>query len=184
MGLFDVVGDAWDGVTSVASDAWDGVTHVAGEAWDGVTSAAGWVGDRLGDAWGWIADHWKTIAAVAIGTVVFVAVATFAPELLPGLFALAREEVRGTPAVLGAVDEALAGMERHEFLIAAPALRLAFNFFPPREKLDIAKAVLGIHDSSEIDPRWLTKPEIAPEVAHAGMQIDAETDERAKRYGL
>jgi hypothetical protein len=106
-------------------------------------------------------------------------------DMLAGLFALAREEVRGTEAVLGAVDEAITGMERHEFLIAAPALRLAFNFFPPREKLDIAKAILGIHDADKtVDPRWLTKPEVAPAMQQAGMQIDADIDERAKRYGL
>lgn len=66
-----------------------GLFDWAGDAWDGITDAADWVGDRASDAWGFVADHWQTIAAVAIGTVVFVGVATFAPALLPGLFALA-----------------------------------------------------------------------------------------------
>jgi hypothetical protein len=73
MGLFDWAGDAWNGATHLAGDAWNGATQLAG------------------DVGGFVADHWKTIGAVAIGTLAFVAVATFAPELLPGLFVLAPE---------------------------------------------------------------------------------------------
>lgn len=106
MGLFSIVSDAWNGATHVASDAWNGATHLASDAWNGATDFAG---DVAHDAWSglntlgggiwsglcdvghFLAHRWKTIAAVAIGTLVFVAVATLAPELLPGLLALAPE---------------------------------------------------------------------------------------------
>jgi hypothetical protein len=88
MGFFSFVSHTWDDATHVASDAWSGATHfvgdVAHDAWSGLSTFGGAVGQFL-------SHRWKTIAAIAIGTVAFVAVATLAPELLPGLLALAPE---------------------------------------------------------------------------------------------
>ncbi|XVQ08386.1 DUF5682 family protein [Spirillospora sp. CA-255316] len=75
-------------------------------------------------------------------------------DWLAGLFALARDEVfaeessdGGTggadgPGVLAVLDDLIAGMSEDEFLIALPALRQAFEFFPPREREAIARRLL------------------------------------------
>ncbi|MBO1414432.1 DUF5682 family protein, partial [Streptomyces sp. FH025] len=66
-------------------------------------------------------------------------------DWLAGLFALAREEVAadaGDGSLLAAVDSALADLTDAEFLIALPALRQAFAWFPPRERERIARRLI------------------------------------------
>ncbi|MFD0906161.1 DUF5682 family protein, partial [Actinomadura sediminis] len=64
-------------------------------------------------------------------------------DWLAGLFALARQEVLDTGGgLLGVLDELVAGLTDHEFLVALPALRQAFAFFPPRERETIAHGLL------------------------------------------
>ncbi|NVI92687.1 DUF5682 family protein [Actinomadura sp. BRA 177] len=67
---------------------------------------------------------------------------TFA-DWLAGLFALARQEVldADTP-VLGVLDELVGDLTDADFLVALPALRQAFEFFPPRERETIAEGLL------------------------------------------
>ncbi|TDD94782.1 DUF5682 family protein [Actinomadura rubrisoli] len=64
-------------------------------------------------------------------------------DWLAGLFALARQEVLdpGT-AVLAVLDELVCDLDEGDFLIALPALRQAFEFFPPRERETIAQGLL------------------------------------------
>ena len=68
-------------------------------------------------------------------------------DWLAGLFALAREEVlrrdeRRRSAVL---DDLVAAMADDDFLVALPALRQAFGYFPPRERETIAAQLLALH---------------------------------------
>ncbi|WP_255276788.1 DUF5682 family protein [Actinomadura madurae] len=64
-------------------------------------------------------------------------------DWLAGLFALARQEVLDLDAsVLGVLDELICGLTDEEFLVALPALRQAFEFFPPRERETIAGGLL------------------------------------------
>ncbi|MFB4309294.1 DUF5682 family protein [Actinomadura sp. GTD37] len=64
-------------------------------------------------------------------------------DWLAGLFALARQEVLDPDAsVLGVLDELIGGLDDGGFLVALPALRQAFEFFPPREREAIAQGLL------------------------------------------
>jgi hypothetical protein len=62
-------------------------------------------------------------------------------DWLAGLFALAREEASSTE-MIGLLDGAVAAMTEDEFLGALPALRMAFAYFPPREKEAVARSLL------------------------------------------
>lgn len=72
-------------------------------------------------------------------------------DFLAGLFALAREQLledagetgSGTPPLLGVLDELVSRFGQEEFLAALPALRLAFAWFPPRERATIATHLLA-----------------------------------------
>lgn len=55
-------------------------------------------------------------------------------DFLSGVFTLAREVVRVDPSLMQRLDELLLAFSDDDFLAALPALRLAFSFFPPREK--------------------------------------------------
>ncbi|MGF1428362.1 DUF5682 family protein [Kitasatospora sp. LaBMicrA B282] len=66
-------------------------------------------------------------------------------DWLGGLFALAREETTaesGDGSLLAVLDGVLGAMTDTEFLIALPALRQAFGWFPPRERERIARELI------------------------------------------
>lgn len=119
-------------------------------------------------------------------------------DFLAGLFALAREEVMaveidqggevdgaaaGGP-LLAAIDAALGMMENDDFLVAVPALRNAFSFFPPVEKDRIAKAILVRHGEATADSRAFRKLEVPPEVMMAAQALEAEVTKKLLAHGL
>ena len=106
--------------------------------------------------------------------------ATSPGDFLAGLFALAREEVLHAPAILEVVDGLVRAMTREEFLHEIPALRLAFSWFPPREKERIAARILGLGK----DARAFVTLDVAPEATIAGLALDAEVDRLAQTFGL
>lgn len=59
-------------------------------------------------------------------------------DYLYGLFALTRAVIAEQPELIRAVHETLAQLSNEDFLVALPALRSAFGWFPPRERGDIA----------------------------------------------
>jgi hypothetical protein len=139
-------------------------------------------GASLGFLWSIHADVDDAKASAAVRAA---AQPTMLGDFLTGLFALAREEVLHSPAILGVIDEVIVPMLRDEFLIAIPSLRLAFSYFPPREKEAIAKKVLALHGAAPgTDVRTLTKLAVAPGVTMAGMKIDAAAEALARRHGL
>jgi len=103
-------------------------------------------------------------------------------DYLAGLFALAREEVVADPALVGAVDARICDLARDDFLVALPALRLAFSWFPPREKQSIARAVMDL--GALEDPREVLSLEHAPDVLAAGAALDARVEATGARFGL
>ncbi|MCA9610997.1 MAG: hypothetical protein KC619_35630, partial [Myxococcales bacterium] len=105
-------------------------------------------------------------------------------ELLGGLFALAREEVIGAPALVEALDGILAGQTWHDFLVAVPSLRLAFAWFPPRERDAIARVVLGLHDHAGAGVRTLRRLDVAPEAVTRAVELERRIDAIEARYGL
>lgn len=111
----------------------------------------------------------------------------FAPasvgDWLAGLFALAREEVLAAEGVLDLLDDLLSGVGEQEFLVALPALRQAFAYFPPRERETIARHVLarrGVAGSG----RALLRLPAAPGVVAAGRALDERVDAVLTGEGL
>lgn len=106
-----------------------------------------------------------------------------AGDWLAGLFALAREEVLHTGGMLELLDELVAEMTDHDFLVALPALRQAFGFFPPRERHLIATRLVERRtgDASAWDLMRLDAP---PELVAAGRALDERVDAALCREGL
>jgi hypothetical protein len=105
-------------------------------------------------------------------------------DFLSGLFALAREEVMYAEGLIESVDAQVSDLGGHDFLVALPALRLAFSWFPPREKERIAKRVFKAHDLEIADVRGALKLRVSPEIITAGVALDARVTAAARRYGL
>ena len=111
----------------------------------------------------------------------------FAPasagDWLAGLFALAREEVLAAGGVLDLLDDLLCAMGEQEFLIALPALRQAFAYFPPRERETIAERLLerrGVAGSG----RALLRLPAAADLIAAGRALDDQVEAVLTREGL
>lgn len=106
-----------------------------------------------------------------------------AGDWLAGLFALAREEVLQHGEMVGLLDELMSGLSADDFLLALPALRQAFEYFPPREREAIAERVLarrGLGGSG----RRLLRGGDDPAVVAAGMVLDDLVDAALRREGL
>ncbi|WP_246835778.1 DUF5682 family protein, partial [Micromonospora sp. MH33] len=135
-------------------------------------------GAALGLRWslGAAADAGRAVRAVAApGTL---------GDWLSGLFALAREEVvAGDAALLGVLDGLLAAMDAHDFLVALPALRQAFGWFPPRERAAVARHVLALR-GADGPARDLLRLDIDPVLVAAARALDARVDTVLAREGL
>lgn len=97
-------------------------------------------------------------------------------DWLAGLFAVAREEVLASPGLVGVLDELVSAMTDEEFLVALPALRLAFSYFPPRERETIAATVLacrGVQGSTRSLTRLTEDPMIVAEALAVEHRVDA-----------
>ncbi|XVU22608.1 DUF5682 family protein [Actinoplanes sp. CA-054009] len=107
-----------------------------------------------------------------------------AGDWLAGLFAVAREEVLHSPEVIGLLDELLSGLSPDDFLISLPALRQAFEYFPPRERETIAGQVLARRGLAGTGRALLRTAGPAPEVVAAGMLLDDRVDTVLRREAL
>ncbi|MCS7481932.1 DUF5682 family protein [Umezawaea endophytica] len=104
-------------------------------------------------------------------------------DWLAGLFAVAREEVLSAEAVVELLDELVHALSEEDFLIALPALRQAFAYFPPSERETIAERVMiarGVRGS--VGP--LLRADVDPAVVAAGMALEAKVDAVLAREGL
>ncbi|NKE60155.1 hypothetical protein FXN61_26480 [Lentzea sp. PSKA42] len=104
-------------------------------------------------------------------------------DWLAGLFAVAREEVLASPDLVGVLDELVSAMTEEEFLVALPALRLAFSYFPPRERETIAATVLD-HRGVEGDVRGITRLTTDPMVVAEAMAVERRVDALLVKGGL
>lgn len=103
-------------------------------------------------------------------------------DFLGGLFVLAREEFLGS-SLLPAVHDRLEQMERDQFLAALPSLRLAFSFFPPRERLTIAKRVVSAA-RLEVQAHELLRRTFSPEVVQQAAQLEESIFRMIDTWGL
>ncbi|MFG1738921.1 DUF5682 family protein [Micromonospora chalcea] len=135
-------------------------------------------GAALGLAWslGDVPDASRAVRAVAAPDTL--------GDWLSGLFALAREEVvAGDAALLTVVDELLAGMGAHDFLVALPALRQAFGWFPPRERAAVARHVQALH-GGDAPPGDLLRLDADPLLVAAARAVEERVDAVLIREGL
>ncbi|MGX6601257.1 DUF5682 family protein [Micromonosporaceae bacterium Da 78-11] len=109
--------------------------------------------------------------------------AASAGDWLAGLFGVAREEVLAADGVLALLDELVSGFGADEFLIALPALRQAFEFFPPREREILAGRLLARRGSTA-SGRDLLRTTVAPEVVAAGLVLDERIEALLVAEGL
>ncbi|MEU4427331.1 DUF5682 family protein [Actinoplanes sp. NPDC024001] len=103
-----------------------------------------------------------------------------AGDWLSGLFAVARESIGDT---LDLIDDLVGGLGADDFLVALPALRQAFEFFPPRERESIGERLLarrGLTGSG----RDLLRASVAPQIVAAGLALDERVEDRLARAGL
>jgi len=125
-------------------------------------------------------------------------------DWLAGLFALAREEVlsdeeradehtaeddehdsvAAPTSLVASLDARFASMPERDYLLALPALRLAFGYFPPRERERIAARVLRVHGHDPSAARTLLTLPTSPEKIAACRALEREVDAREARYGL
>lgn len=105
-------------------------------------------------------------------------------DFLTGLFALAREQLLDTTTpLLGVLDELIDRFVPTDFLGALPALRLAFAWFPPRERARIATRLLdlrGVSGSGSALLRLQADPAL---LAHA-QAVELRVDELLAAHGL
>ena len=101
-------------------------------------------------------------------------------DYLTGLFYLARELVQRHQELLLSIDRLIMTYDEETFLEALPALHLAFTYFTPREKHNIADT---------LTKAWGNEPpvkelQITPEVIAKAKVWEENLLEKVKRYGL
>lgn len=134
------------------------------------------------------------VAADPVRAVLGVARPDIVGDWLAGLFALARDEVLaaeddsratagGGRGVLAVLDEMISGLSDHDFLVALPALRQAFEYFPPRERETIAQRVLE-HRGVQGSARSLLRGGPDPIVLAEARALEEKVDRLLAEKGL
>ncbi|GLY92804.1 DUF5682 family protein [Actinoplanes sp. NBRC 103695] len=150
---------------------------------DLVTSALPASGPGSGVTGAAVPDPFEPVGVDAVRAVRGAFVAATAGDWLAGLFAVAREEVLHDEEVVALLDDLLSGMGTEDFLVALPALRQAFEFFPPRERETIAGRLLARRGLGGTG-RSLLRSAVDPSVVAAGMRLDERVDELLSSVGL
>ncbi|MBB4912276.1 DUF5682 family protein [Actinophytocola algeriensis] len=104
-------------------------------------------------------------------------------DWLAGLFAVAREEVLADDGLTSVLDELVSALSAHDFLVALPALRQAFEFFPPAERERFATALVA-RRGGEGSGRALLRVRTDPVLVAGGAAIEEAIDEMLTRAGL
>lgn len=113
-------------------------------------------------------------------------------DFLAGLFALAREELleaadtetaSGSMPLLTVLDELVGQFGEEDFLAALPALRLAFAWFPPRERAHIASRLLGMRGATG-DSSALLRLHADAETLSRARSVELRVDRLLLEHGL
>jgi hypothetical protein len=105
-------------------------------------------------------------------------------DFLTGIFHLARETTQREPELVLSIDAVMLSYSDDEFLEALPSLRLAFAYFTPREKQNIAKTLIQSTDGSELIPSDLLTLPMGIEVAAQAIAFESQLFQLADRYGI
>lgn len=123
------------------------------------------------------------IEALAVAAIQGASLPSRLGDFLGGLFYLARTEALEADGLMAAIDGALGALSDREFLVSVASLRLAFSFFPPRERRILARKVLARRGLS-LDPSVLLRPGASAVDIGAGLALDRAASELARRFGL
>ncbi|MFC4857152.1 DUF5682 family protein [Actinophytocola glycyrrhizae] len=104
-------------------------------------------------------------------------------DWLAGLFAVAREEVLDDGGLTSVLDGLVSALSAHDFLVALPALRQAFEFFPPAERERFATALVARRGGAG-SGRALLRARVDPVLVAGGAAIEEAIDEMLTRAGL
>lgn len=106
-------------------------------------------------------------------------------DFLAGLFAVAREEVLHADALVAAIDSRLVALTHHEFLVMLPPMRLAFSYFPPRERAVLAQAIAGRHGKGMAEAaRLVSRLKATPEELVEAGELEERITASLARWGL
>ena len=106
---------------------------------------------------------------------------TTAGDWLAGLFAVARDDV--ADLLLDDLDWVLAQYDPHQFLVALPALRGAFAYFPPRERARLAEQLMARRGLVGTGRTFL-RLEDDPQQRAAGYELEARVRRALVDAGL
>ena len=104
-------------------------------------------------------------------------------DWLAGLFAVARERVLSEERIIAVLDDIVSDMSEEDFLVALPALRQGFAYFPPAERETVARLVLAL-GGGEGSVRSLLHAEVDPLVVARGMALETTVDRVLAEQGL
>jgi hypothetical protein len=104
-------------------------------------------------------------------------------DWLAGLFALAHVEVLSDNELIGVLDRIVSAMTADDFLVALPALRQAFEYFPPRDRETIATMVLA-HRGVRGSARGLVRLPVNARLLAETAALEARVAEKLAREGL
>ena len=106
-------------------------------------------------------------------------------DFLAGLFSTARVQVLEATELVEVIDEVIVQLEEHEMLVALPALRLAFSYFPPKERERVADTIVAIHGGNKGDARRMVQTlTVAPEQIARGIALNEAARTRSAAFGL
>lgn len=103
-------------------------------------------------------------------------------DFLAGLFALAREVVQRSPAIVLTIDRLLVEFGADDFQTSLPAMRQAFTYFTPREKHYVLSTLFESLGMKETDP--LAALQVDEATATEALAFEERLFETVARYGL
>jgi hypothetical protein len=105
-------------------------------------------------------------------------------DFLAGLFHIARETTQRDSNLVLSIDELLLAYSDDEFLEALPALRLAFSYFAPREKNNIANTLIRSTEAGELATADLLNIPLGADVAIEAIAFESRLFGLLDRYGI
>ncbi|MFM2431901.1 MAG: hypothetical protein RLZZ511_3114 [Cyanobacteriota bacterium] len=105
-------------------------------------------------------------------------------DFLTGIFHLARETTQREPELVLSIDAVMLSYSDDEFLEALPSLRLAFTYFTPREKQNIAKTLIQATNPGELTSSDLLTLPLGIDVAAEAIAFESQLFQLADRYGI
>ncbi|OBG50770.1 hypothetical protein A5669_27550 [Mycolicibacterium fortuitum] len=106
-------------------------------------------------------------------------------DALAGLLALAREELISDAGFVAGLDGLISGLPGDDFVGALPALRAAFAWLPPRERGDVADAVLELHGATDVSRRVLLRRlDVDPQAVAEAAADERRAVERLQSWGV